>query len=81
MKKIIKIKLIKEPKWFIVSASNNYEQKPVKEEGKYITSKFQDANNHGIGIENIKDVIEKYEGTYSIKDENNIFQFSIIIPM
>lgn len=81
VKKIIKLKLIKEPKWFIVSASNNYEQKPVKEEGKYITSKFQDANNHGIGIENIKDVIEKYEGTYSIKDENNIFQFSIIIPM
>lgn len=79
--KVIKLKIIKERKWLIISTTNSYEQEPVRIAGKYITSKLENTQYHGIGIENIKDVIEKYNGTSAIKAENNIFQFSILLPI
>lgn len=79
--KVIKLKMIKEHKWLIISTTNSYEQEPVRIAGKYITSKLENTQYHGIGIENIKDVIEKYNGASAIKAENNIFQFSILLPI
>ncbi len=78
--KVIKLKIIKERKWLIIAATNNYEQEPLKVAGRYVTNKTENSQYHGIGIENIKDVIEKYGGTYVIKSENNTFQFSIVLP-
>lgn len=79
--KVIKLKIVKEKKWMIVAASNNYDQEPLKVAGQYVTSKIENLQYHGIGIENIKDVVEKYDGTYAIKCENNLFQFSILLPL
>ena len=36
---------------------------------------------HGIGIKNIIQIVEKYNGEYAIKNEDNEFSFSIIIPL
>lgn len=80
-KKVIKLKMVKEHDWLTVSVSNSYEQEPIKEAGKFITTKTENAQYHGLGIENIKDVVNKYEGTYLIKNENNQFQFMILLPM
>lgn len=80
-KKVIKLKLVRENKRLIVSATNSYDCEPVKVAGKYITSKSEDIQYHGIGIENIKEVVERYQGTYAIKCENNEFLFSILLPM
>lgn len=38
------------------------------------------TEEHGVGIKNIVRVIEKYNGSYIIKDNNEEFYFSIIIP-
>lgn len=80
-KKVIKLKIVRENKRLIVSATNSYDCEPVKEAGKYITSKSENIQYHGIGIENIKEVVERYQGTYAIKCENNEFLFSILLPM
>ena len=73
--------MVKEHDWLTVSVSNSYEQEPIKEAGKFITTKTENAQYHGLGIENIKDVVNKYEGTYLIKNENNQFQFLILLSM
>lgn len=80
-KKVIKLKMVKEHDWLTVSVSNSYEQEPIVEAGKLITSKTENVQYHGLGIENIKDVVEKYEGTYLIMNENNQFQFLVLLPM
>ena len=49
--------------------------------GEIITSKQDRAEEHGIGIRNIKNVIRKYGGTYSIKNTDKEFYFAIEIPM
>ena len=80
-KKVIKLKMVKEHDWLTVSVSNSYEQEPIVAAGKFITSKTENVQYHGLGIENIKDVVEKYEGTYLIMNENNQFQFLVLLPM
>ena len=80
-KKVIKLKMVKEHDWLTVSVSNSYEQEPIVEAGKFITSKTENVQYHGLGIENIKDVVEKYEGTYLIMNENKQFQFLVLLPM
>ena len=80
-KKVIKLKMVKEHDWLTVSVSNSYEQEPIVAAGKFITSKTENVQYHGLGIGNIKDVVEKYEGTYLIMNENNQFQFLVLLPM
>lgn len=80
-KKIIKLKIVKEHKWMIISVLNFYKHELVKIEGKYVTSKLENVQYHGVGIENIKDAVDKYNGIYDIRSENNEFHFSILIPM
>ena len=80
-KKVIKLKMVKEHDWLTVSVSNSYEQEPIVEAGKFITRKTENVQYHGLGIGNIKDVVEKYEGTYLIMNENKQFQFLVLLPM
>ena len=48
------------------------------EKGKFITTK-KDKSNHGIGIENIKKSVKKYDGDMKIEYTKDEFQVSIII--
>lgn len=36
---------------------------------------------HGIGIKNIIQIVEKYNGEYVIENKDDEFSFSIIIPL
>jgi sensor histidine kinase regulating citrate/malate metabolism len=38
------------------------------------------TEEHGVGIKNIIEVIEKYNGSYVIKNDEGEFYFSIVIP-
>lgn len=51
----------------------------VEHLGSY-TSK-QDKENHGFGVRNIRDTVEKYEGNMVMTAENNIFKTVIIFYM
>lgn len=79
-KKIIKMKLVKESDTIIISVKNTYDGTLVMENGEIQTSKKSETDEHGIGIKNIIDVITKYQGSYSIRNEEHEFCFSIILP-
>lgn len=59
--------------------SSNASEKINIVNGKIITSKA-DKDNHGIGMKNIRRVVEKYNGEILIENENNTFRISILLP-
>ena len=67
-KKVIKLKFIKEGDDIIISVKNTYNGKLEIRDGEIQTSKLYDSDEHGIGIKNIIDVIEKYQGSYTIQN-------------
>lgn len=63
-----------------MSVINTCKYTPVKDGDKFQTSKKTDVKSHGVGIENIKEVVEKNKGTCVIKYEEPMFKFIIMIP-
>ena len=59
---------------------NTYEKEVKYKEGRILTTKEKNEHEHGIGIRNTIDAIEKYGGSYAIKYEDHQFLFSIMIP-
>ena len=79
-KKVIKLKFIKEGDDIIISVKNTYNGELEIRDGEILTSKLYDSDEHGIGINNIIDVIEKYQGSYTIQNDKEEFYFSIMLP-
>lgn len=78
-KKIIRMKFVQERGEILLSVMNTCNGMPVRSGGRFLTEK-EDRASHGIGIENIKEVVEKYGGTCTIKCEGQMFKFIILIP-
>lgn len=76
--KIIKVKIIDEKDQTIIAVNNPVEGEVVVENNRFITTK-KDKANHGIGLLNIKSIVEKYNGISAIKCENGWFKFSALI--
>lgn len=79
-KKVIKAKFIKEKYNIIIAVKNTYNGDLIVKDENIFTSK-EEKEEHGIGIKNIIYVVEKYNGSYSIKTNGKEFYFSIIIPV
>ncbi len=79
-KKIIKLKFVNEDGVVIISVKNTFNHPVCYENGEIKSSKVARTEEHGIGIKNIIEVIEKYNGSYIIEDSKNEFYFSIMIP-
>lgn len=79
-KKVIKLKFIKERDDIIISVKNTYNGELEIRDGEIQSSKLTDIDEHGIGIKNIIDVIEKYQGSYTIQNDKEEFYFSIMLP-
>ena len=79
-KRIIKVKFVIEDENVILSVRNTHENNLVFQDNEIQTSKETDMEEHGIGIRNIIQTIEKYGGSYVIRPEENEFYFSIVIP-
>lgn len=77
--KLIKLKFAIEKESLVISVINTYSEIPIVVNGEYQTSK-EDAYMHGIGIKNVKSVVDKYDGSYVIDDCDNVFRFIIMIP-
>lgn len=78
--KRIKLKFVLENGQIIISVKNSMAAKPLVENGKVLTSKTKDRQEHGVGIQNVVESVEKYGGRYMIDYGNGEFQFSILIP-
>jgi two-component system sensor histidine kinase AgrC len=78
-KRLIKLKFIKEEDNVIISVKNTYNHLLQYENGELITTKWEHKDEHGNGLNNIIDTIEKYNGSYIIKHDKKEFYLSIIL--
>lgn len=78
--KVIKLKLVLEGEQAVISVKNSMAAQPVVENGTFQTSKTDKTGEHGIGIRNVVETVEKYGGRYVIDYGKGEFQFSILMP-
>lgn len=77
-RKVIKLKIVIEDEQLIVAVHNSISKSPVKEEHTFLTTKEEALQEHGYGIKNIIEVVDKYDGQYVIDYDEQEFLFSII---
>lgn len=78
-KRIIKVKMVYEDGTFILSVKNFYSHSLNINNDMFNTTKISNSDEHGIGLKNVIQIIEKYEGSYAISTENNEFEFTIMV--
>ena len=72
----LSIKLVKNK--LFIRTENPFEGK-LKWRGSRLLTQKADENNHGIGLENVKRVVEKYHGTLEMNAEEQIFRTKILL--
>ncbi|WP_156332257.1 ATP-binding protein, partial [Clostridium paraputrificum] len=74
-RKFISLKLLSRSNTFIVKIINSSENDFIIEEKKYLTTK-KNKEEHGIGMDNIRKSIEKYDGILNTRYEKSLFEIS-----
>ena len=77
--KTVKLKLMKEPDDIIIAVRNTFNGE-ISKRGDELQTLKSEKEEHGLGIKNIIEAVEKYGGSYSIKYDDKEFVFSICIP-
>jgi len=78
-KRIIWLKFVNEENMMIISVKNTVIEDVEIIDDVLITTKTNTIE-HGLGVKNIKESVEKYKGSYSLQAQDRYFFFSIIIP-
>ncbi len=79
-RRVLKLKFVIENGMIKIGIRNTFAQPVLYENGEIKSTKLAQTEKHGVGIKNIIGVIKKYDGSYVIKDVDQEFFFSIIIP-
>lgn len=79
-KKFIDFSIQKTDIGCIIQCENSIGMKPVMKKGKLLTNKGN-THLHGIGTENIRDVVEKYNGEVHFNYDDEVFNLRIVIPV
>ena len=79
--KVVKMKFVIEDKQIILSVKNAIAELPTQVDGKIVTSKSEQPEEHGIGLKNVEEAIEKYNGGYVIDFDSELFSISMMIPL
>ncbi len=62
----------------ILGIDNSFDGVIIKKEG-LITTSHSDKNNHGLGLESVKTVLEKYNGTIEFEYDENSFHTALLM--
>lgn len=73
----ISLKAKKTEQLFYLEIRNPMEGKLQLEDHRILTTK-EEKDNHGIGLQNVQDIIEKYNGEYHITTENQEYVFQMV---
>lgn len=79
-KRVIKLKFVIEEDEIILAVRNSHTNKIEMRDGQIVTTK-SNKSEHGMGIKNIVDVINKYGGEYVIQNNDSEFYISIMFPL
>lgn len=60
----------------IIKIKNNYTENPVESKGGFQTKK-ENPSMHGIGVRQVRQLVEQYKGAINISYENHIFEVTI----
>ena len=66
--------------FLIIECENYFSGKLVFDDGLPLTTK-SDSQNHGFGTQSIRTLSEKYDGTFKLSVQDDIFTLSILIPI
>ncbi|MGN1405578.1 MAG: GHKL domain-containing protein [Erysipelotrichaceae bacterium] len=77
-KRYIHIKVDKKDSFIIMNFENSYLEEPVIKDNIFLTSKKEEG--HGIGSQNIRRIVEKYNGSLSYSFNDHICILNILIP-
>ena len=78
-KRIIEFEIAGYNSQIFISVSNSYDMESIiNQKQKFITTK-EDKLNHGIGLENLRKTVKKYDGDMRISQENERFIVTINI--
>lgn len=64
----------------IMMEIRNYINKPVLKEGEELVTHKKDKTWHGYGVKNVKRIIRKYDGYVDIREEEDDFVVTVIVP-
>jgi two-component system, LytTR family, sensor histidine kinase AgrC len=64
----------------IIQCENSLGIRPIERKGRFISSK-ENKYLHGIGIENIKDIVAKYKGELNFDYDDEVFNLRIVLPV
>ena len=76
--RIIDIKMRYDKGCLVFKISNAYNGELIKKGSSILTTK-KDRVNHGIGLKNVKKVVEKYQGMMDIEHSDKIFSVSLLL--
>lgn len=76
--KILDIKIKMEKEILFINISNSFSGNIEKKNDKFITTK-PNKEYHGIGLENVKKIVEIYDGEMDVIFENNFFEVMIML--
>ena len=76
--KVIKLKFLLENGQILLSVKNSMSKSPVKRNGVFLSQK-EDAENHGMGVANIIEVVERHGGRHVIDYDDSSFSFTILL--
>lgn len=79
-KRTIKMKFVVEDKHVVLSVTNTFGSMPAEIDGELVTTKDNESGNHGIGLKNVKEIVEKYDGIYTVNFDEEWFFVAILIP-
>lgn len=79
-KKFIDLSIQKTDLAYIIQCENSFGIKPVMKKGKFLSIK-DNSSLHGIGTENIKDIVSKYKGQIHFNFDDEIFNLRIVMPV
>lgn len=81
--RLLHIKISYQRGILLINIKNSYHGELVKTDDKYISTKEYDRTDplqlHGLGIKNVKKIVEKYNGSIEIEDEDGIFDVRILM--
>ncbi|MCD7868458.1 MAG: GHKL domain-containing protein [Clostridiales bacterium] len=79
-KRVISVNIEKKEGFGVLRFKNCFEGE-LKFHGSLPVTSKGDRRNHGYGLKSIRQIVEKYQGTMSVKAEASVFFLYIVIPV
>lgn len=74
----VKLKIHTVNRMLILKVENGYQAEPQKRGGRFLSSKHGDEE-HGWGIENVKEIVERNGGTMTVEYGNHVFYVYLML--